>query len=374
MKPVILIAGGGTGGHVFPGLAVADALVALADVEVVFAGSPRGIEKDVVPKRGYRLEMLDVSPIKGGGVRRAAKGALSAARATLRAMSVVRELRPCAVLSVGGYAAGPFALASVLSGAPLAIMEPNGVLGLTNRVLAPVSKRAYVAWPELEAKVRRGTARVVGVPLRRGFEASAYAPRADLRVLVMGGSQGAQALNERVPRALAELAKKHERIRVVHQTGKGHEEAVRAIYTQYGPKDAVVSAFLDDVPTQLAAADLVVARSGAGTVSEIAAVGRASVLVPFPFAADDHQAKNARALERAGGSVCVLQAEASVERLTREIGALLGDAARRTEMAHRAMAVGKPRAAYDVAGDLLLLGEVPLRIAKNSNGESRAHV
>jgi len=372
VRPTILIAGGGTGGHVFPGLAVADALTSLADVSVVFGGSPRGIEKDVIPKRGYDLELLDISPIKGGGPTRAAKGAFIAARATLRALSLVRALRPCAVLSVGGYAAGPFALASVLLGIPLAIMEPNGVLGLTNRMLSPVSRRAYIAWPNLEPRVRKGTARVVGVPLRKGFEPSAYEPKSDLTVLVMGGSGGAEALNERVPRALALVAASHPNLRVVHQTGRDRDVNVRALYTQLGLQNTVVSPFLEDVPTQLASADLVIARAGAGTVAEIAAVGRPSILVPFPFAADDHQTKNARALEGFGASVCVPQEDATVDRLAREALAILSDDARRARMAESACRAGKPHAAYDVAGDLLSLAGVALKIAKNgkSNGRS----
>ena len=282
MKPTILIAGGGTGGHVFPGLAVADALTSLADVRVVFGGSPRGIEKDVIPKRGYELELLDIAPIKGGGATRAAKGAFTAARATLRALSVVRAMRPSAVLSVGGYAAGPFALAAVLLGVPLAIMEPNGAIGLTNRVLAPVSKRAYIAWPELQSRVRAGTARVVGVTLRKGLEPSPYDRKRDLQVLVMGGSLGAEALNERVPQALARVIEKVPNVHIVHQTGRDRDVEVRALYTRLGLKTAVVSPFLDDVPTKLASADLVIARSGAGTVAEIASVGLPSILVPFP--------------------------------------------------------------------------------------------
>ncbi len=373
MSHAILIAGGGTGGHVFPGLAVADALTSLANVRVVFGGSPRGIEKDVIPSRGYPLELLDIAPLKGGGVKRAAKGAFTAALATLRAVAIVRRVSPSVVLSVGGYAAGPFAIASVLMGVPLAIMEPNGVLGFTNRVLAPMAKRAYLAWPDLESRVKRGTARIVGVPLRKGFEPSAYVTKSTREVLVMGGSQGSEALNERVPRALASLSRKYPGLHVVHQTGKDRDQQVRALYTQVGIQNAVVSPFLEDVPARLASADLVIARAGAGTVAEIAAVGRPSILVPFPFAADDHQAKNARALERMGASVCVLQVDATVERLAREVDALLSSDGTRVGMAEAARSAGKPRAAYDVAGDLLLLGSVPLRIARSQNGKSNGH-
>jgi len=314
-----------------------------------------------------------VSPIKGGGLSRAAKGAWIAARATLKALAVVRALAPRAVLSVGGYAAGPFSLAAALARAPLAILEPNGVMGFTNRVLAPVASRAYLAWPHLEGRARKGAARVLGVPLRKGFEPSSYSPATPPRVLVMGGSQGAEALNERAPRAIAAAERD---VRVVHQTGKGRDAAVRAIYAELGLRDVTVTEFLHDVPAQLAAADLVLARSGAGTVAEVAAVGRASILVPFPFAADDHQAENARALERQGGCVCLVQSDGTVSRLEHEIRALLSDDASRIRMADAARRAGKPHAARDVATDLLSLAGIPPRLArgKGLNGAEHRHV
>ena len=366
--PCIIIAGGGTGGHVFPGIAVADALRGLADVEVIFAGSPRGIERGVVPGRGYRLELLDVRPMKGGGAPRMVSGAFFAARAMVKAMKLIRTLKPSAVLSVGGYAAGPMAMAAVLRGIPVAIFEPNGVLGLTNRILAPFAKRGYVAWPAVAAKLRAGVARELGVPLRAGFEPSPYVPRGHTKVLVMGGSLGAKALNEKLPSALARLAKEVPSLSVLHQTGKGADGEVRALYNRLGLA-ADVQPFLDDVAGAIADADLVIARSGAGTVAEIAAVGRAAVYLPFPFAADDHQRKNAKSMERAGGAVCLPQADASEARLVQVLGGLLRDDARRTAMADAARGVGRPHAAHDVAGDLLRLAGVPLIIAKTkTNG------
>ena len=371
MKPVIVIAGGGTGGHVFPGLAVASALGKLADVEVVFVGSPRGLEKDIVPARGYRLELLDVEPMKGGGLRRAVRGALLAARATWRARSLVRELRPAAVLSVGGYAAGPIALTAALSGVPLAVLEPNGVLGLANRLLAPLAKRAYVAWPEAAARVSPKIVRAVGVPLREGFEAKGYRATKSARVLVMGGSLGARALNETVPEALIRLAPHIEGLEILHQAGRGNDEAVRARYAAAGVK-ADVRPFLDDVAGELARADLVVGRSGAGSVAEVAAVGRAAIFVPFPHAADDHQRSNAEALARAGGALCILQRDATADRLADAIGALLTDGPRREKMADASRAAGRPRAAFDVATDLLVLAKIPAHPPRGkSNGHAR---
>lgn len=351
MSPCILVAGGGTGGHVYPGIAVAKALEKLADVTIVFAGSARGLESRVVPAAGYALELLDIEPMKGGGVGRALRGALVAAKATRDARAVVKRLKPVAVLSVGGYAAGPAALACVAQRVPLAIIEPNSTLGLTNRLLAPFAKRAYLAWGETKRHFRGDRARLVGVPLRPGFEPRDYTVNAPKRLLVLGGSQGAQALNETLPRALKDLAG----ISIVHQTGRDRDEAVRARYAELGIANVEVVPFLDDVPARLTAADLVVARSGANTVAEIAALGRPAIFVPFPHAADDHQAKNALALAELGGAVCIRQEEADEARLAREIGDLLRDDARRTAMASAARAHGKPQAAEEIARDLLAL-------------------
>ena len=370
-RATILIATGGTGGHVFPGLAVADALRALADVDVTFVGTPRGLEKDVVPGRGYPIEMLDVVPMKGGGPARAVKGALVAARETARAALLVRRLAPSAVLSIGGYAAGPVSLAAAALGVPLAVLEPNSVVGLANRLLAPFAARAYVAFPETAAPFRRGRARFLGVPLRAGFTPHAYAVDAaapTARVLVMGGSQGAAALNERLPEAIARALRDVPGLEVVHQAGRGRDEAVRAAYAREGVKSVRVVSFLDDVAREVVRADVVVARAGAVTVAELAAVGRAAVLIPFPHAADDHQARNAQALEAAGAAVCVRQESADAVRIARELARILGDAALRTRMADAARAHGRPTAASDVARDLLSLAGVPLATRAPLNG------
>jgi UDP-N-acetylglucosamine--N-acetylmuramyl-(pentapeptide) pyrophosphoryl-undecaprenol N-acetylglucosamine transferase len=368
-RPTIVIAGGGTGGHVFPGLAVADALEKLADVEVVFVGTAKGLEHRVVPARGYPLELLEVAPMKGGGVARAVRGGLVAARAMGDAAKLVARLRPSAVLSVGGYAAGPVSLASALRGVPLAVFEPNSAVGMTNRWLAPFARRAYVAWEDAGARFRKGAARVLGVPLRAGFVARPYAARGTSRVLVMGGSQGAAALNERLPQAIALAAQGLAEISVVHQAGRDRDADVKKAYAREGvsqSSNVLVAPFFDDVATQIAGADVVVARAGAVTVAEIAAIGRAAILVPFPFAADDHQAKNAEALARAGGAVAIRQEAADSVRLAREIVRLLSDDALRVKMAEAARAHGRPGAAIEVAADLLELAKIPLGRAQGS--------
>lgn len=368
MPDRILIAGGGTGGHVFPGLAVAAALKKLADVQITFAGSPRGLEKTIIPQHGFDLELLDVEPMKGGGPARAIRGALVAAKAMQAARVVVARLAPLVCLSVGGYAAGPAALACISRSVPVAILEPNCILGLANRVLAPFAKRAYVAWAETARVFRASKAHLYGVPLRAGFEPRPYVPHGGARrVLVLGGSQGAQALNERVPLALADVAKKHDMV-IIHQAGRERDAEVQATYDKAGLRSGVeVVPFLDDVAQQMATADVVVARAGAVTVAEIAAIGRASLLVPFPHAADDHQAKNAMALAELGGSVCIRQEAADVSRIATELDALLGDDERRVRMASAARDHGRPHAAEDIARDLLALAGIAPK-PKKTNG------
>ena len=370
MSRWILIAGGGTGGHVFPGVAVAKALEKLADVKIAFAGSPRGLETRVVPPLGYELELLDVEPMKGGGPQRAIRGALVAAKATKQARSFVRRLAPAAVLSVGGYAAGPAALACVAQRVPLAVLEPNSVLGLTNRILAPFCKRAYLSWREMRRHFREDRARFYGVPLRPGFEPREYAPGSSpKRLLILGGSQGARALNEVLPRAVASLPD----VTIIHQAGKDRDDAVRARYAELGATNVEVVPFLEDVAARMAAADLIVARSGAVTVAEISALGRAALFVPFPDAADDHQAKNALSLAALGGAVCLRQQFASEDRLTQEIGDLLADDRRRVAIANAARNHGKPSAVDDIARDLLALAGIGLKKvtpSSKTNGSS----
>ncbi len=380
----ILIAGGGTGGHVFPGLAVAHALGDLADVEIVFAGSPRGLETKIVPQHGYALELLEVEPMKGGGPARAIRGALVAAKAMRAATGMVGRIRPSAVLSVGGYSGGPAALACVRARVPLAILEPNSTLGLANRLLAPFAKRAYVAWADTARVFRGDKARVYGVPLRPGFDPQPYAVAvARRRLLVLGGSQGSVALNERLPLAIARAAAQVGDIDVVHQTGTDREVAVREAYERAGIRNAMVVSFVTDVADQMAAADIIVARGGAVTVAEISAIGRASLLVPFPHATDDHQAKNALALADLGGSICIRQEAADDVRLGTELALLFGDDERRTRMARTAREHGHPHAARDIAHDLLALAGITPRpkappparpLNGGPNGHSSMHV
>jgi UDP-N-acetylglucosamine--N-acetylmuramyl-(pentapeptide) pyrophosphoryl-undecaprenol N-acetylglucosamine transferase len=366
-KPTLLIAGGGTGGHVFPGLAVAEAMQALADVEVVFCGSERGLEGRVIPDRGFRLERLDVEPMKGGGLTQALRGGLVASRATARSFRMVRDLRPKAALSTGGYASGPATLAAALLGVPVAVLELDSTAGLANRLLSAVAKRAYVAWEGAEAAFRPETLRRYGVPIRTGFGPRPYPvshgslEAAGARILIMGGSQGAGALNERLPRTIASLSAGKRALNVVHQAGRGRDAAVRAAYAQEGVERVTVVPFIDDVAREIAEADVVVARAGAVTIAEVTAVGRASILVPLPHAANDHQAKNAEDLARSGAAVCLRQEGADSQAIARCLHALLSDDCARMAMADASRARGRPDAAHDIAADLLAFASIAPR-------------
>jgi UDP-N-acetylglucosamine--N-acetylmuramyl-(pentapeptide) pyrophosphoryl-undecaprenol N-acetylglucosamine transferase len=368
----LVLAGGGTGGHVFPMIAVADALKRLApELRLIFVGTDRGMETRIVPERGYELELVRVQPIRGRGLRGALRGAARALASLPESRALLKRLAPRAVFSIGGYAAGPIALAARSLGLPLALMEPNAVIGLANRLVAPLVNRAYTAFPEPEAHFRSGVVLRSGVPIRSGFAPQPYQRGSGaLRVLVLGGSQGAKALNQTVPEALGRASAG---VRVVHQCGSEHESAVRERYLALGAKDRVrVVPFIDDMPAALAEAELVIGRAGASAVSEICAIGRPSVLVPYPHAAGDHQLHNALSLARDQAAVCIAQPEATAERLAAEVDRLMSVRGVLAAMAEAARRRGNPEAAFTVAQDLLALAGLaaPEHKPEADNGSS----
>lgn len=319
----VLIMAGGTGGHVFPALSLANALQA-QQVDVEWLGSPRGIENRLVPDAGIKLHTIAVSGLRGNGLTGWLKAPLNLSRAVLQARAVIRDFKPHVVVGLGGFASGPGGLAAWLTRVPLVIHEQNAVAGLTNRVLSRLAKRTYAAFPEAFG----ARSEVIGNPVRDDIAALGSLPRdaetlasRPLRLLVVGGSLGAVALNERVPPALAALPLE-QRPEVRHQAGKGREQATADNYQQHGVS-AEVSPFIDDMAAAYAWADLVVCRSGALTVAELAAAAKPALLVPFPFAVDDHQRINAQVLVKAGAAQCVVQSELSVERLSEFLNQLL---------------------------------------------------
>lgn len=352
MSRTVLIAGGGTGGHLFPGLAVAEALVALEpDVRLVFVGTARGIEARVIPPLGHPLHLVDVRPINRMGLVGTLRGALSVPASLLSMWGILSTERPDLVIGLGGYASGPAILAASLRGIPAVLLEQNAVPGLTNRLCAPFVRRAYLAFDESARYFDPSKVVVAGNPVRAGFVGPATPPPTNGSLLIFGGSQGARALNRTVPDAM-KLALPDRP--VIHQTGRAAEADVRARYAELGVA-ADVRAFIDDMPSVLAGAALVICRAGATTLAELEAAGRPAILVPLPTAADDHQSANAAALERAGAAVLLPERELTAERLAALVRELLADEPRRGRMSEAARTLARPDAARTVALDLQAL-------------------
>lgn len=325
MTRTALVMAGGTGGHIFPGLAVAQALRARG-WQVHWLGG-RGsaerpsMESQLVPPQGFAFEAIDFSGVRGKGPLTLALLPLRLLRAFWQSLQVVRRIKPDVVVGMGGFITFPGGMMGVLLGRPLVLHEQNSVAGMANRVLAGVADRIFSAFP---GALARGEC--IGNPLRQPFmdvalPAARFAGRTGpLRLLVVGGSLGARALNEIVPRALA-LIPEASRPRVLHQSGQRQIDELRASYAAAGVQGELV-AFIDDTAQAFAQADLVICRAGASTVTEIAAVGAAAVFVPFPSAVDDHQTHNARFLTQKGAGWLVPQAELSAERLAQQLQAL----------------------------------------------------
>ena len=310
-----LIMAGGTGGHIFPGLAVAEELRARG-WRVHWLGAPGSMESRIVPQHGFPLELIDFSGVRGKGLATLALLPLRLLRAFWQALQVVRRVKPDVVVGLGGYITFPGGMMGVLCGKPLVLHEQNSVAGMANKVLAGVADRVFTAFPDVLKK-----AQWVGNPLRAAFTRQAAPSErfvgrtGPLRLLVVGGSLGAQALNDIVPRALALIPAENRPV-VTHQSGATQIDTLRANYQAAGVQ-AELTPFIDDTASAFAAADIIVCRAGASTVTEIAAVGAAAIFVPFPFAVDNHQTTNARFLVSAGGGWLVQQSDLTPEGLAK---------------------------------------------------------
>lgn len=358
----VLIAGGGTGGHLYPGIAVARELVRRDPAaEVSFVGTATGIEARVVPREGYALDLIRVAGLKGKSVGVLLRGLLILPLAAWDAWRVLSTRRPDVVVGVGGFASGPVLLLAALRGWPTLLLEQNAMPGLTNRLLARVVRAAAVNFEEALRFFPR-TGFVAGNPVRPEFLAGsgdAHARRDSpldaARVLIFGGSQGAHAINVAMVEAATRLAAAGVGLAITHQTGERDLDLVRDAYRRAG-LEARVEAFLYEIDSEMTAADLVVCRAGATTLAELAALGRPAVLVPLPTATDDHQRKNADVLARAGAAVVIDERELSGERLAETLLALARDGERRAAMAERARSLARPDAAERIADRVQALG------------------
>ena len=349
VKGVLMVAGGGTGGHIYPAIAIAREYLARdAARGVVFVGTERGLEKTIVPKAGFPLEFIDVGGLKGKGGLDLVRNIFRVPKGFIQAWKLIGKHKPNVVLGVGGYSSGPVLLAARMRGVPTIVHEANAFPGLANRTLARFVTTVAVAFAEAGPRMKRKDAVVTGNPIRAEFfqTANRQPPTANRQRLVLfGGSQGSRILNDTMAGALLFLARHKETLEIVHQTGPNELEKVQAAYrTSAFAGTARVVPYLDPIVDEIAAADVVVCRAGAMTIGELAAVGRAAILVPFAAATNNHQELNARVVERAGGAVVITENELSPERLAGAIGEILADSQRAARMGAAAKTLAMPQA------------------------------
>ncbi|MDX2093303.1 MAG: undecaprenyldiphospho-muramoylpentapeptide beta-N-acetylglucosaminyltransferase [Kofleriaceae bacterium] len=348
----LLIAGGGTGGHLFPGVAIAEELRAREpDAPVQFVGTKRGIEARVLPELGWDLQLIEVSGLKTVGALGALRGLFRLPKALWQARKVVKAFEPDAVIGVGGYASGPVVLMARLRGIPTAICEQNSIPGLTNKILGRVVRAVFLSFDESKRFFKPKKTVMSGNPVRRELLqrllAVTSAPaRETVSILVSGGSLGAVAVNELAATALAGLAKTH-KLSIVHQTGEKDLEATAKRYADAGVT-ADCRAFIKDMASAYQQADLVIGRAGATTVAELAIAGKPAIFIPYPFAADNHQEINAREMATAGAALSFKQSELTAEKLAEALRPLVEDAGKRAAMGAAMKALAKPGAAAAV--------------------------
>jgi UDP-N-acetylglucosamine--N-acetylmuramyl-(pentapeptide) pyrophosphoryl-undecaprenol N-acetylglucosamine transferase len=344
----LLIAGGGTGGHVFPAMAIArEWLSRGSDREVVLVGTTRGIEMKLVPQAGLPLETLRVGGLKGKGGSTLLKNLFKLAPAMLDASRVFKEHRPIAAFGVGGYAAGPMLLTTWMRGIPNVIFEPNAEPGFTNKTLARISARIATGY-EISARTWGAKAVVTGCPVREEFlTITQRIPQKPLRVLITGGSQGALPVNRAFVDAMNFLASRKNEMNIVHQTGERDYDAVRTAYARHEILAEVVP-FLGNMPERFAWADIIVCRAGAITAAEVAAAGRAAIFIPFGRATDSHQLRNAQEMSKQGAGRVITEAELTGERLSKEIFGLLDEPEQIERMSVAARKLSWPNATRDI--------------------------
>jgi UDP-N-acetylglucosamine--N-acetylmuramyl-(pentapeptide) pyrophosphoryl-undecaprenol N-acetylglucosamine transferase len=358
----ILIAGGGTGGHIIPALAIADELKARYSAEVLFVGTARGLESRLVPQAGYRLELIRVGQLNRVSLATRLRTLVDLPLGLIQCLRLLRNFRPAVVIGVGGYASGPVMGAAILLGIPTLAFEPNAVPGMANRLVGRWVRAAAVNFQPAARYFRN--AHLTGIPVRAEFFHLAPRPAgAAPHLLVFGGSQGARVLNARVPKIAASLLASVPGLTILHQAGARHAEATLAAYQASGaPADRwQVEAFLDDMPRRFEAADLVLARSGASTVAELAAAEKPAVLIPLPTAADDHQRRNAEVMAQAGAARVLLEPDLTDALLEGTLSDLLTQPQRLHGMGKNAKSLAHPNAAERIAGMAMALARRDFR-------------
>jgi UDP-N-acetylglucosamine--N-acetylmuramyl-(pentapeptide) pyrophosphoryl-undecaprenol N-acetylglucosamine transferase len=347
----LLIAGGGTGGHLFPGVAIAEELRARApDAVIEFVGTRRGIETRVLPDLGWDLALIEVSGLKTVGLLGAIRGLFRLPRALWQARRVVKQFKPDAVIGVGGYASGPVVLMARLRGIPTAICEQNSIPGLTNKLLGRIARAVFLSFEESRRFFKAKKVVMSGNPVRRELvqklSSATSVPSETVHVLVSGGSLGAVAVNELAAQALIALAKTTP-LSIVHQTGEKDLAATTKRYADAGVT-ADCRAFIKDMASAYRDAEVIVGRAGATTVAELAIAGKPAIFIPYPFAANNHQELNARAMADAGAALMFRQADLTAGKLAAALAPLVTDAARRTQMGAAMKALARPGAAAAV--------------------------
>jgi len=347
-KGAFLFAGGGTGGHVIPALAVARELRQRGH-SAFFVGTAHGLEAKLVPRENFPLELIEIGGLKRVGLRQTAATLFQLPISTIHAGRLLESHRVAAVFSMGGYVAGPPVIAALIRQVPVVVMEPNAVPGFTNRRIAMFASRALISFPETVRYFRYGRTEVTGLPVREEFFALPPKPRGEkFTVLITGGSQGSRTLNQAARQSWPLLRQAGLPVRMIHQSGPAACEELRAAFAESG-MDGELVPFIPDMPAAFAQASLVVCRSGAGAVAELAAAGKPSILSPFPFAADQHQLRNAEAFARAGAARLVRDNEMNGQRLFETIAELAGEPAALERMGVAARGLAHPGAARRAA-------------------------
>ena len=349
----LMIAGGGTGGHIYPAIAIAREYIARDPKrKAVFVGTQRGLEKTIVPKAGVPLEFIDVAGLKGMRGMNLLRNIARLPMGFVQAWKHVGRHRPNVVLGVGGYSSGPVLVAAALRGVPTIIHEANAFPGLANRVVAKWVTAVAVAFAEALPRMKRADGAVTGNPIRKEFFDLGATPKRPTpnaqRLLIFGGSQGSRVLNDAMTGALLFLARLKDTLEIVHQTGPNELEKVQTAYRQSAFESARVVPYLDPMADEIAAADLVVSRAGAMTIGELAAIGRGAILVPFGAATNNHQELNARVVEKAGGAIVITESELTPERLAGAISEALAGPHRTERMGTAAKQLATPDATKSI--------------------------